>query len=72
MVEATNKVQPQTINSHIQCTEKEQMIFDTLLEVVKQKNLNTTLRVAGGWVRDKVSLVIGLTEVDHGQAEQRH
>ena len=30
-------------------------MFDTLLQVIKQNNLKTTLRVAGGWVRDKVS-----------------
>ncbi len=29
-------------------------MFDYLLAVVKRYNLNTTLRVAGGWVRDKV------------------
>ena len=29
-------------------------MFDTLLSIVKQSGLKTTLRVAGGWVRDKL------------------
>jgi tRNA nucleotidyltransferase/poly(A) polymerase len=35
-------------------TQKEKDLFDLLLSVVKDSNLNTTLRVAGGWVRDKL------------------
>ena len=34
--------------------EKEQQIFDLLKEVKKVNNLETVMRVAGGWVRDKV------------------
>jgi tRNA nucleotidyltransferase/poly(A) polymerase len=41
--------------NEIKLTEKEAKLFDTLLTIVKAKNLKTTLRVAGGWVRDKVS-----------------
>ncbi|GAB2228462.1 hypothetical protein Droror1_Dr00010301 [Drosera rotundifolia] len=33
---------------------KEKMLFDRLLEVVSFYNLGSTLRVAGGWVRDKL------------------
>jgi len=43
---------------HIEITDKEQKLFDTLLAIVKANNLKTTLRCAGGWVRDKVSLII--------------
>lgn len=35
-------------------TETEQKIFDLLLSVVNDYKLGTTLRVAGGWVRDKL------------------
>ena len=38
----------------VQCTPEEQRIFDTLLDVVKRYDLPVTLRVAGGWVRDKL------------------
>jgi hypothetical protein len=35
-------------------TEEEKHIFDTLLDVVKTSGCGSVLRVAGGWVRDKV------------------
>ena len=38
----------------VKCTASEQAVFDTLLEVVEHFKLNVTLRVAGGWVRDKL------------------
>ena len=41
--------------SEISLTENERKLFDTLLTISKANNLKTTLRVAGGWVRDKVS-----------------
>ena len=50
MVEATSP--------HITLTEKEQKLFSTLLQIVKDNNLKTTLRCAGGWVRDKVSALL--------------
>ncbi|KAL9249906.1 hypothetical protein AKJ16_DCAP11226 [Drosera capensis] len=40
---------------------KEKILFDRLLEVVKFYNLGSTIRVAGGWVRDKV---LGTAEED--------
>jgi hypothetical protein len=43
-----------TYKGNIVLDEKEQQIFDILREVVEKNNLNTTMRVAGGWVRDKV------------------
>jgi len=38
----------------IELTPQEQQICDLLKEVVAERNLKTTMRVAGGWVRDKV------------------
>ncbi len=38
----------------IQLTPKEQKIFTVLRKVVSEKAPNTTLRVAGGWMRDKL------------------
>ena len=38
----------------VKLTPKEESIFNFLLEVLKENNLKTTLRVAGGWVRDKL------------------
>ena len=46
---------PYKVDININLTEVEQRIFKTLMEVVEEKRLKTTLRVAGGWVRDKVS-----------------
>ncbi|XP_051195781.1 tRNA nucleotidyltransferase cca2 [Lolium perenne] len=38
----------------IELTEEEEKIFQRLLDVVRHFDLCTTLRVAGGWVRDKL------------------
>ena len=38
----------------IKLTKKEKLLFDLLLKCLKNKNLELTLRVAGGWVRDKL------------------
>ena len=35
-------------------TDKEKSILDFLLEVMKDNERNTVMRVAGGWVRDKL------------------
>lgn len=42
------------VKEKIDLTEKEKQIFDRLLEVLRYFNLKTQLRVAGGWVRDKL------------------
>lgn len=42
------------VKDHIDLTEHEEKIFNCLLQVVEQFNLKTQLRVAGGWVRDKL------------------
>jgi hypothetical protein len=39
---------------HISLTDLEQKLFDTMRSVVTKYELSTTVRVAGGWVRDKV------------------
>ena len=38
----------------VRCTAKETEVFETLLAVVEHFKLDVTLRVAGGWVRDKL------------------
>ena len=40
----------------ITLTPKEQQLFAILLKANSELHLNSTLRVAGGWVRDKVEL----------------
>lgn len=42
------------VKDKIDLTEKESLIFNRLKEVLHHFNLNTQLRVAGGWVRDKL------------------
>lgn len=38
----------------IQLTESEDRVFSILKETIKYKKLDTILRCAGGWVRDKL------------------
>ncbi|XP_071708414.1 tRNA nucleotidyltransferase cca2-like [Rutidosis leptorrhynchoides] len=42
------------LKESVNITDKERKIFDLLLQVVKHFKLETQLRVAGGWVRDKL------------------
>ncbi|KAH6834117.1 Polynucleotide adenylyltransferase family protein [Perilla frutescens var. hirtella] len=42
------------VKDRIDLTAKEEQIFDLLLQVRRHFNLQTQLRVAGGWVRDKL------------------
>lgn len=42
------------INENISLTKIEQDIFDLLKQVIKDKSPGSTLRVAGGWMRDKL------------------
>ena len=44
----------------IDLDEKEKEVFELLQYIVNIKQINTTMRVAGGWVRDKVSLFLSL------------
>ncbi|XP_027149107.1 putative CCA tRNA nucleotidyltransferase 2 [Coffea eugenioides] len=45
---------PIQVKDHIELTPKEKEIFHRLLQVVRHFDLETELRVAGGWVRDKL------------------
>lgn len=44
----------ETSTHKIKLNQYEDKLFTTLMEIVKQNELKTTLRVAGGWVRDKL------------------
>ncbi len=45
-------------------TPSEEKLFDWFKQVVQEKHLNTTVRVAGGWVRDRVLGLPGKDDVD--------
>ncbi|KAK9054098.1 hypothetical protein SSX86_025175 [Deinandra increscens subsp. villosa] len=45
---------PVVVKESIDLTDKEKQIFDRLRQVLCHFNLETKLRVAGGWVRDKL------------------
>jgi len=45
------------ITENISLTENEADIMNIFKNFVEQNKLKTTIRVAGGWVRDKVHLV---------------
>eukprot|EP00268_Persea_americana_P008118 TRINITY_DN13113_c0_g1_i6.p1 TRINITY_DN13113_c0_g1~~TRINITY_DN13113_c0_g1_i6.p1 ORF type:complete len:560 (-),score=93.48 TRINITY_DN13113_c0_g1_i6:398-2077(-) len=45
---------PVHVKDRIDLTDKEKKIFDLLLNSLRHSNLDTQLRVAGGWVRDKL------------------
>ena len=47
----------------IQLKEKDEQIFGLLMDVKQKAGLNTTFRVAGGWVRDKL-LGIDSNDID--------
>ena len=42
------------MEGHVSLTQEEEALFSLLLEVVKEMSTQSVLRVAGGWVRDKV------------------
>jgi len=54
MESTTKDLKSYTVDANITLTENEQQIFTTLMNVVKAYQLSSTLRVAGGWVRDKI------------------
>jgi uncharacterized protein with FMN-binding domain len=56
-----NKGQQFVMTSKIQLTVKERQLCNLLLKVVKSNSLSTTMRIAGGWVRDKL---LGLSSTD--------
>lgn len=42
----------------------ERELFDMFLAVVRDKRLDTTIRVAGGWVRDKLLQLPSKDDID--------
>ena len=61
---------PEVVRVHaselIELTEHETELFQELVNAVQAKGLSTVIRVAGGWVRDKVkdrSLVFSTTRI---------
>ncbi|CAL9215950.1 unnamed protein product [Arabidopsis halleri] len=52
--EDKQSIPPIELKENIELTEKERKIFDRLLSTLRYCNLDTQLRVAGGWVRDKL------------------
>jgi hypothetical protein len=51
------------VKDKIELNEVEKQIFDRLVNTLRHFNLNTELRVAGGWVRDKVSFIAAVLSV---------
>ncbi|KAG2259980.1 hypothetical protein Bca52824_079274 [Brassica carinata] len=45
------------LRDRIDLTDNKRKILDLLLAALRKHNLKTQLRVAGGWVRDKVLLI---------------
>lgn len=43
------------ITENITLTEKEAQIFKLFTDFIEDRKINTAIRVAGGWVRDKVA-----------------
>ena len=56
----------------ISLSPEERELFSILLQANSELQLNSTLRVAGGWVRDKVVFDKGELSADIGNAQSRH
>ena len=52
-----NYIRMEPIALAIKLTPSEQLLFSTLQQFKTELGLTTVMRVAGGWVRDKVLLV---------------
>jgi tRNA nucleotidyltransferase (CCA-adding enzyme) len=50
----TMEIETTSLDPKITLTPKEQSLFTLLSKITESKNLEITLRVAGGWVRDKL------------------
>jgi tRNA nucleotidyltransferase/poly(A) polymerase len=48
----------------IALSQEEKDLFSLLLRVVEERKLSTTIRVAGGWVRDKLLEIPGKNDID--------
>ena len=53
-IHASKKTLSKRAESDIKLTSEEEEIFQTLKNTIENFNLGTTVRVAGGWVRDKM------------------
>lgn len=51
-------------DTNIKLTSNENGLFRTLIEMNNEKNLGTTIRVAGGWVRDKLLRLPEKNDID--------
>lgn len=63
-VRSTSHGTERTTHPSVALTTEESELFDLLLQFVKESNLNTTVRVAGGWVRDKVLQLPSKFDID--------
>lgn len=70
----TNPYGKYQVDTNIALNELEQRILTTIMEVVRDNDLKTTVRVAGGWVRDKVRIAseIIITTTAHGEGKCGH
>lgn len=50
-----NYIRMDKAHLNIQLTQQEELLFSTLKEYKQALGLTTVMRVAGGWVRDKVA-----------------
>lgn len=65
----SKEVASTTTSCEFDLSEEEQELFDLLREVVKETELKSTLRVAGGWVRDKL---LATSEYQRGRNEAKY
>lgn len=54
LMEPTYNLKKHQIKDNIELTPNEKDLFSLFINFVQEENLNSILRVAGGWVRDKV------------------
>lgn len=59
-------------NYSIELTEDEAKLFELLRQVTSETNLGSTLRVAGGWVRDKLLASPEFHRHYHSQPSEQH
>ena len=65
------KISKNVVRENIELTEIEKDIFGIFTDFVKEKNLKTTIRVAGGWVRDKVNYIPAIFSLEEARFLER-
>jgi len=65
----SNEVTTKTTSCGFELSKEENELFELLRQVVKETELKSTLRVAGGWVRDKL---LATAEYQRGRKEKKH